>query len=205
MISVILAGGENRRFPSLKGFIEVGGATIIERTLDILRQTSEKTFICTNEPERYFSLGVPLIGDVVKSSGPLGGIVSAFTATDSEEILVTACDMPFIKPELIQYIIEKKGLQATVPVFNGRPEPLLAVYSRSALQTMVGELMKGQRSLTAMLGRLDVLYLEETWIRKIDPEGKSFFNINTPEDFEKAFSGKPKAPVQARRHQRKEV
>lgn len=193
MVSVILSGGENRRFPAPKGFIEVEGVRIIERTLTLLKRATGRVVISANEPEKYFYLGAPLIGDVVKSSGPIGGIISAFLGTGADEILVAACDMPFIRPDIIKYIMEKRGGQATVPVHNGEPEPLLAVYSRAAFGPMEGMARKGQRSLKEMLGGLAVRYIDEAEIRGMDPEGKSFVNINTPADFDRAFGKRREA------------
>jgi molybdopterin-guanine dinucleotide biosynthesis protein A len=95
--------------------------------------------------------------------------------------------MPLIKDRLISYIIDNRGGQATVPVFGGRPEPLLAVYSRAALRTMEAMLVQGERSLTGLIERLEVNYLDEPAIRKIDPEGESFMNINTVEDYNRAI------------------
>lgn len=195
MVSAILAGGENTRYPIPKGFIEVGGEKLIEKTLRLLRETTDSVLISTNTPERYFRLRVPLVGDVVKSSGPMAGIFSVFLATGADNVFFTACDMPFLKPGLVRYIIESHRGEATVPVFRGRPEPLAAVYSKAAARVMEEMLMKRQGSLTEMLSRLSVRVLEEAEWRKHDPEGMSFCNINTPEDYERAFGKRPEAMV----------
>lgn len=187
MISVILAGGENTRFPSLKALIKVRGESIIERNLRVLQRITGRAVISTNAPELYFRLGVPVIGDVIKSSGPMAGLFSTFLSAGAEELFATACDMPFIKERLIRYIIDNRGGQATVPVFGDRPEPLLAVYSRSAMRTMEAMLVQGERSLTGLIERLEVNYLDESAIRKIDPHGESFMNINTLEDYDRAI------------------
>lgn len=194
MVSAILAGGENRRFPSLKGFIEVEGSPIIVRNLALLRKVSERVVISTNQPERYFHLGAPMAGDVIRDSGPMGGIVSLFLATRAEELLISACDMPFIHIDIIKYIIKSRSGQATVPVIGGEPEPLLAVYTREASGVMERELREGQRSLRRMLNALDVTYIDEDRLRQIDPTGRSFVNINTPEDYERVF-GSQAAPL----------
>jgi molybdopterin-guanine dinucleotide biosynthesis protein A len=194
MISAILAGGENRRFPNLKGFIEVEGSPIIVRTLALLRKVSEQVVISTNHPERYFHLGAPMAGDVIKDSGPMGGIVSLFLATGANELFVSACDMPFIHIDIIKYIIKSRSGQATVPVIGGKPEPLLAVYTREAAGVMERDLRSGQRSLQRMFNELDVTYIDEDRLRPIDPSGRSFVNINTPEDYERVF-GSRAAPL----------
>lgn len=189
MVAAILTGGRNRRLPFLKGFIETGGKRLVESHLELLGGIAGKVVISANDPELYFHLGVPVIGDVVEPAGPMGGILSVLVCTGSPEIFVTACDMPFIKPELIRYIIENRAGQATVPVFGGRPEPLLAVYTQGVREAAEALLWEGRRALTGLLEQIKVNYIEEADVRRMDPEGRSFMNINTLTDFERAFSG----------------
>ena len=47
-----------------------------------------------------------------------------------------------------------------------------------------------KRSLRGFLRDCNVLYIQETDVRKIDAEGRSFVNINTMRDFEKETGGK---------------
>lgn len=192
MLSVILSGGENRRFPHTKGFIEIEGKRIIERNLEVFASIGLKSVISTNEPEKYFYLGVPLIGDVVRRAGPISGIYSAFTATGADEIFASACDMPFLKADVIKRIIADKGGDATVPMINGRPEPLLAVYSRRVLGKIEGMLSENDTSLQRLISECgDTRFVEESKLREIDPKAESFININTPEDYERVFNNKP--------------
>ncbi|MEJ2182847.1 MAG: molybdenum cofactor guanylyltransferase [Nitrospirota bacterium] len=187
MKGVILSGGRNSRFPYPKGFIEVEGESLLARNVALLRSLVGEVGISTNVPELHFPLGVPLFGDVIDDAGPLGGIFSAFLATGADALLVVACDMPFPNPELMRYIIRKTAGEATVPLWEGRPEPLLAVYTRKTLERMEACLRSGRRSLTGFLRILDVRYIEEPVVRRMDPAGESFVNINTPEDFERVF------------------
>jgi molybdopterin-guanine dinucleotide biosynthesis protein A len=185
MIGAILAGGANTRYPTPKTFIEVGGRPIIERTIELMQRAIGEVVISTNEPERYFRYGLPMVGDVIKGSGPMAGILSVFSATGAQEVFVAACDMPYIKEELVKYIIDSKGGMAAVPVFSGRPEPLLAVYDRRAVPVMETLLSEGNRSMGALIERLDARLLPEEDIRRIDPEGRSFENINTLGDYDR--------------------
>jgi len=193
MLAVVLAGGDNSRYPYPKGLIKMRGKTIIERHIEIFRSLGLTPHISTNSPGHYGFTGVSLIGDTVTRKGPMSGIVSVFDATGADELLVTACDMPFIMAEMIEYIISKRSGEATVPSPGGNPEPLLAVYTRSAAEKMRKCLTEGRGSIRNMLGRLDVRYITSTEINVIDPKGVSFLNINTPEDYERAF-GKTGGP-----------
>jgi len=207
MKALILAGGENKRLPVIKGFLEVKGRRIIESNIDLLKGIFDCVIISTNDPGLYFYLGVPMVGDIVKYKGPMTGILSALVTLKAPEVFVTACDMPFIKPQLIKYIVDKwvqskanashimhhasrnKGWDAAIPVFDGKSQPLLGIYSKRIIKNMEDEIKKGNRSLREFIKKLDVLYIAEEKVKAIDPEGKSFVNINTSEDYEEAMKG----------------
>lgn len=216
MDALILAGGENKRLPVLKGFLEVNGKRIIESNIELLSRIFDRVIISTDKPELYFPFGVLMLGDIInKYKGPMIGIFSALTVPGISDIFVTACDMPFLKSELITYIIDKykkaeqqinppfiKGgrwginnseqekWDAAIPIFAKRPQPLLGIYSKRVVEDMEEIIKQGKRSLRQFLHKMNVLYIEEEEVRSIDMEGRSFVNINTREDFQKEIGGK---------------
>lgn len=192
MTGTILAGGENKRIPVLKGHIEINGQRIIDSGVNLLKNFFDRVIISTNTPELYFYCGVPMIGDIIKQRGPAAGIFSVLSNT-GDDIFVTACDMPFIKPELVSMLVARCALReenwdAVIPVFEGRPQPLLGIYSKNIPGVIEKRLRKELRSLRDMLTELKVLYIKEEEVREVDPEGRSFVNINTMEDYEKVVS-----------------
>ena len=119
MDALILAGGENRRFFFHKGLAEIHGKRIIEITSSLLRKYFNKVWLSTNSPDKYFYLGLPMIGDIINFRGPLTGIFSALLSTGAPEVFVAACDMPFISDDMINLIKDSyKGQDAVIPVFQ---------------------------------------------------------------------------------------
>jgi molybdopterin-guanine dinucleotide biosynthesis protein A len=192
MDALILAGGENKRIPLLKGFLEIRDGRILEVSIQRLRKTFNRIILSTNTPEHYCYLGLPMVGDIVQVRGPMTGIFSVLSLPDVSEVFVTACDMPDINGILIEYIAGRwrSGYDAVIPVFNNGPQPLFGVYAKSIVRRMEEALHHGKRSLRGLLRDSSVLYIQETEVRKIDPEGRSFVNINTMQDFEKETGGK---------------
>jgi molybdopterin-guanine dinucleotide biosynthesis protein A len=191
MDALILAGGENKRFPVIKGFLEVDGKRVIESNIELLSKIFDRVIISANDPELYFYLGATMVGDVVEYRGPMTGILSALTIPEISEIFVTACDMPFINAMLIKYIVDKweKEYDAVIPIFDDKPQPLLGIYSKRIAKSMEQSIKNGDRSLREFLRGINVLYIKEEEVRNIDPEGRSFININTIEDFQKEIGG----------------
>jgi molybdopterin-guanine dinucleotide biosynthesis protein A len=192
MDALILAGGENRRMPLIKGFLEIRDGRIIEVTIQRLRKVFNRIIISTNTPEHYYYLGLPMVGDIIQVRGPMTGIFSVLSLPDISVVFVTACDMPDINGILIKYIAGRwrSEYDAVVPVFNNEPQPLLGVYAKSVVRRMEEALNHEKKSLRGFLRDSNVLYIQETDVRKIDPDGRSFVNINTMQDFEKETGGK---------------
>jgi molybdopterin-guanine dinucleotide biosynthesis protein A len=185
--ALILSGGENKRLPIIKGFLEIKGRKIIESNVVLLREIFDGVIISTNTPERYSYLGVPMIGDVINCRGPMTGILSALITLKEPEIFVTACDMPFIMPALIRYIIGRWAgrWEAVIPIFNGKPQPLLGIYSTKLMLNMEKSIRNRRKGLREFLNTRKVHYIEEEKVREIDQEGRSFVNINTIQDYER--------------------
>jgi molybdopterin-guanine dinucleotide biosynthesis protein A len=185
MDALILAGGENKRFPLIKGFLEINGKKIIESNTEFLNSIFDRVIISTNDPELYFYLGVLMVGDIMKYRGPMTGIFSVLAVPDVSDIFVIACDMPFLNAVFIKYIVERwsENLDAVIPIFYKKPQPLPGIYSKRTVRKLEEAIRQGKRSLREFLQEIEVLYIEEEVVRSIDREGRSFVNINTMDDY----------------------
>ncbi len=189
--AAILAGGENRRMPILKAFIEVEGQKIIERNLKIMKSIFSEIFIITNQPEAYSHLKTPLLGDIYDIRGPMTGIFTALLNSSNRWIFISACDMPFLSTKLIEYMASKRAdYDAVVPESpisegaQGGVEPLFAFYSKHLAASMEKAILSGNKSLRDFLNNKRVHYITSGEINKLDPDKKSFINLNTPEDID---------------------
>ena len=190
MDALILAGGENRRFLFHKGLAEIYGQRIIEITSSLLRKHFNKVWLSTNSPEIFFYLGLPMVGDMINLRGPMTGIFSALACTGAPEVFVAACDMPFISEKVITLIKNAyEGQDAVIPVFRGDPQPLIGMYS-NRIKDLMEERINGKRNaMRDLLHDIDVYYIQEQEVLTVDPEGRSFVNINTREDLQRATGG----------------
>jgi molybdenum cofactor guanylyltransferase len=187
MKALILAGGENKRIPVSKGFLEIQNKKIIERNIALLKGLFNQVMISTNTPEFYFYLGCPMVGDVLNDKGPMTGILSAFVSSEGSDLFVTACDMPYINAILIRYIAGKwdHRFDAVIPRYEQKTQPLFGIYSMRIAEKMEQSIKTGKRKLKDFLKEITVYYISEDEVRSIDPEGRSFVNINTIEDYKR--------------------
>ncbi|MGA1869189.1 MAG: molybdenum cofactor guanylyltransferase MobA [bacterium] len=189
MISgAILAGGYSKRFGSNKAFVEIKGKPLIERIIDIFIPIFDDIFIVSNSSEEYEFTGYPVVNDVLPIKGPLVGIYSALHASKYKYTFICACDMPFISPALIKYMIKKKeGYDIIVPgLKEGQLEPLHAIYSKSCIPFIKDKISIHEKKIISFYRDLSVYILKKDEIIPYDPQLLSFYNINTDEDFRKS-------------------
>jgi len=187
MTGVILAGGKNRRMGTDKAFLEIAGRPLIEHILRVLLERFEQTIIVTRNPERYRGLYAAVVTDALPIEGPLTGIYTGLLHARTERIFVTACDMPYLSPRLISYMEQQTGeFDAVVPLVSGLPEPLHAIYHRRILPVLLERLRCEERKISRVLDRIRVRFITEEEICHYDPNLRSFWNINTPEEYKEA-------------------
>ncbi len=184
---IVLAGGQSRRLGTDKAFVQIGGVSLIERVTNRIRQISDDVVIVTNNPENYRDLGFPLVGDVWPGMGALGGIYSGLRAIRHERALVVGCDMPFLDLRLLRFmILLAADYDVVIPRLDGLLEPLHTIYSRSCLVPIANLLQAGNRRIVDFLDQVRVRYVDQSEVGIFDPQGLSFFNVNTPEDLAQA-------------------
>ena len=119
--------------------------------------------------------------------GPLLGLYTGLSAMTTTHAVVVAVDMPFIRPALLSFLVEQPLTDAIlVPVVDGVPQVLLAVYPRSILPLVEGRLREGRRDPRSLLEVAPVKTVSEEELRRVDPQLRSFVNVNTPEELERA-------------------
>ncbi len=183
---VILSGGRNSRFGSNKAMAEINGVRIIDSITEKFRALFDEVIIVTNTPESYLYLNVTLTGDIYRDMGSLGGLFSGLTLAVHERVFVTACDMPFVNPAVIEYILNSShGYDAAVAKISGHYEPLLAVYGKKLLPIMEEQIKSGSYKIIDLYSRAKIRVISEESLRVYDPGLQSFININYPEDMKR--------------------
>jgi molybdopterin-guanine dinucleotide biosynthesis protein A len=127
------------------------------------------------------------VPDIKKGCGPLGGIHSGLSCSQDEYNFFFACDMPFLNQGLINYMIkESPEYDVTIPLSSRGYETLHAVYSRRCLPHIENLLREGNFKILDFFPDVKMKVIDEEIIKGFDPEGNSFFNVNTKEDYLKA-------------------
>jgi len=181
----VLVGGQSSRFGSDKALHLIEGRPLALTVADRVRSAAGSVTL-VGSPEKYTATGLPVIADSEPGLGPAGGLAAALTQRAARRILVVACDMPEIRVELLALLLEtaeRRQADVLMPVSpDGRDQPLCAVYAASAADAVERRIAAGDRKLSYVLADLVIERLKPEDYAAVDPGGRSFLNVNRPED-----------------------
>lgn len=172
-----------------KTLLPLAGRPLIEHVISTVEDLGDELIITTNKPESLAYLGLKMASDQAPTGGALQGLRTALGAAEHPQVLVVACDMPFLDRPLLEHLLDRfgEGVDVVVPR-NGRYfEPLHAVYRRrTVLAEIDASLAAKTFRLDSFFPRVNVLPIEDDELDRFDPKRLSFFNVNTPEDLQRA-------------------
>jgi molybdopterin-guanine dinucleotide biosynthesis protein A len=184
---VLLAGGKSRRMGFDKRFLKLDGETLLRRALSIYERLFTEILIVVAEPvPELGDLGHRIITDLIPNCASLGGLYTGLSMARGERIFVAACDMPFLNPAAIDYLVHLCEDDVVMPKLATGLQPMHAVYSKACLPYFRQMIEMHNLSVQEVLGNreLRVRLVPEEELRNVDPKLLSFLNLNTPEDAE---------------------
>jgi molybdopterin-guanine dinucleotide biosynthesis protein A len=175
----VLVGGNSSRMGQDKARLPFQGKTLVEHVTAAVAEAAGSVTL-VGAPERYQSLGLPMLADSLAGAGPLAGIHTSLSATTAAWNLIVACDMPGISASFLRSLMsaaESSAADCLLPAGpSGLPEPLCAVYHSRCLDLIGAALDRNVRKITDGLAGLRVAIwsvAESAWFR----------NVNTPEEW----------------------
>jgi molybdopterin-guanine dinucleotide biosynthesis protein A len=202
--AIVLAGGRSSRFGAPKLETEIDGVTLLEHVIRAVAVVASEIVVSlpadTSVPEPALgeipgNPGIRFVRDPEAYGGPLVGLAAALGAASGARSIVVGGDMPRLRPAVLEAMLDalepataapgQASPEAVVLTSDGEARPLPAAFRTDAAQRAVDETLRaGERSLRAMLTRLDVQELApETW-RALDPRGETLIDIDAPADLE---------------------
>jgi len=194
--SAVILTGETLENLNDKGTMLLDNKALIRHVIDIVNPIVDEVIIVTNTQERadkYAKL-LPKTTKIIitnqQTPNCLSETIAGFEAAQGKYTLLLPYDAPFINKKLAQFLIEVViGKTAAVPRNpDNEIEPLCAAYqTKVVLEIAKQTVTNGVEDLQTVIEKLQgVRYISMSVIKQIDPEGHSFFSINTPVDFKRA-------------------
>jgi molybdopterin-guanine dinucleotide biosynthesis protein A len=186
---VILSGGLNTRFNGEnKAFISVGGRRILDRLLDVFSVLFDEIILVTNHPESFLQWDLTIVTDIFDLRSSLTGIHTGLFYSNNPYAFFSACDTPFLKKELVEVLVKQieQKIDIIMPETANGFEPLCAIYSKRCLKPAEDHLKANKVKIQWAFRSNRIKNIPENQLRTVDPELRSFLNINTPEDLARA-------------------
>lgn len=188
--AVLVAGGRSRRMGLDKRFMKVGGVSVFERTLSLLRTIFAESIVVLAEPIAMLDVqGCPLAYDLLPNAGSLGGLYTGLMTASRPRVFAVACDMPFLDPDVIHCMLSRdETADVIVARLAGRFQPMHAVYSKRCVSFLQAMAQRQELRIQKLFQQeqLRTTILTEHDLQAFGPEFRSFLNINTPNDLARA-------------------
>jgi molybdenum cofactor guanylyltransferase len=182
----ILAGGKSTRMGTDKAFVEYDGRTLLARALDLARSVTPDVRIVGSSEK--FAPFAPVVEDIFRDCGPLGGIHAALRTSLTDLNVMLAVDTPFVSRAFLQYLISQAratpDATVVVPVSEKRRQPLCAVYRRGFAHAAENALRSGQNRIDRLFDLVETRTITEEELIGAGFSSGIFRNLNTPEELE---------------------
>lgn len=184
---VILSGGKSSRFGAIKGLYEFEGEPLVKRVINALGSLSDTIIVSvapgqSKEYRKVMGKPVRIVEDSEAYQGPLFGLKDAIMLAVDDVVMISACDMPFITPDLYKLMLDRLGTHdAVMPVLHGYHEPMIGVYRLPALRRAIKQAVaEAHTKLSSIVGYLNVLGISENELQQSGINLETLTNLNKP-------------------------
>jgi molybdenum cofactor guanylyltransferase len=189
LYGLVLAGGKSTRMKKDKSALDIHGKSQIAFAYELLTQYCDQVFVSIRKDQSQSELFKNYLqlydSDPFLNIGPLGGILSAMTQHPEADWLVLACDLPYVTPKTIKYLIEHRNREKVATAYiseeDDLPEPLCAIYEAHSLDQLIDYRKNNHICPRKFMMNTDVALVKQ-------PEKNSLINVNNPDDYRKAKS-----------------
>ena len=174
-----------------KGLLDLAGEPMVRRVVEGVSGVVDEAFVVVGSTEQRGGysdvLGdrAEVLVDAYGDGSPLVGAITGLRRAHGEYALITACDMPFVSPDVVRWLFAEAESHdgATFEWPNGWIEPFFSVYRVEPSLRIAGELFEeGNMRLRMILRRLpDVRNIPIGSLRERDPELLTLFDVDTAE------------------------
>ena len=182
---IILSGGQNTRMGGRnKAFLRLGDRYFLNWIIDTLSNVCCELILATREPYLYGEWNLKIVEDILQVRSPLSGLHVGLVNMQADYAFCTSCDTPLLKKEVVQALIDEiePRYDVIVPTSSTYYQPMCAIYSKRCIPFIEKQLNLGDLKADHLYEKIKLKEIPYERFEAIDPDLKSFFNANTPED-----------------------
>lgn len=174
-IAYVLAGGSSHRMKVDKLSLQIGGQSLLERTIATCEACFGQVKLVAGQSDRFSSLDYTVVPDSPRARGPMAGVIAALEDCETDSCFLTAADLFDLSTEVIESLVAQyRGQQYLGVMESNGLQPLCGIYHKSSLGVFY---QCAQNDEYSMAGALNALNSDGVAL----PSGQ-WRNINSPED-----------------------
>jgi len=190
--AIVLVGGQSSRMGQPKAALDFGGIPLLTRIVIELKRRFDEIVIVAAPVSagrpRIEIPGLKIVHDETAFAGPLDALRRGLDTLDHGVAFVCSCDLALLNSDVAMELIAMlDDFDAVIPEVDGKLQPLHAIYRKRCARAIETLAPSGEKRLTVASRSINARKVDEVELRKIDPELRSFFNVNTPEDYQRAL------------------
>lgn len=188
--AIILAGGKSSRMGCPKADLRFDGGTMLDYIVAEMMRVFDDLVVAVAEPKLFAweGYGARSIEDRVSYRGPVAALEHVLRKVEFDRAFVCSCDVPFVNGDLARRLCDMlSDDDVLIPRVDGKLQMLHAVYRKDCAKTLADMRKNGENRLHKIVNLVKARIVPEEEIRALDPDLLSFFNVNTPEDYQRAL------------------
>ena len=190
--AIVLMGGRSSRMGRPKAALDFGGVPMLTRIVSELKRLfAEIVVVAAPESEDSLQIDIPaikVVRDETAYQGPLDALRRGLDAVTNEIAFACSCDLPLLDSDVVAAIVAMLGeFDAAIPIIGEKLQPLHAAYRKRCAIALAALAMRGERRLIAIADAVNTRRISERDLKVIDPQLRSFFNVNTLDDYQRAL------------------
>lgn len=192
--SMVLAGGRSDRMGRSKPDLPWGDGSLLLHTVQVLLDCTHPVVVVARDDHQELPplhTESELIFDPRPGEGPLQAVEAGmrFVAGKCDAVFVAGCDLPFLDSTVVGRLFDLLGdRNAVIPILDGKPQPLCAIYSNKLLPKVTALVQRGERRAQALCELEGVRILTADELRALDPRQRFCRDVDTPEDYQRALA-----------------
>ncbi len=160
-----------------KGLCTVHNKPFISLLMHQLEKITD-TIKLVSSIEQYAVFGLEQLEDLIPDKGPVGGIYTALTHSETDDVIIVSCDVPLITSELLELLVEDRSDADVVQLATrSHTMPLVAKYKKKVAPVFLKKIQENQLRLTQVFKELKVKTIVVS-----EEQERQLQNINTPEE-----------------------
>jgi molybdopterin-guanine dinucleotide biosynthesis protein A len=200
LAAIILVGGRSSRMGRPKAWLDLAGRSLLARVVERVRPWAHDIVLVAAPGQDLPPLDDEAVGDTLPpltvvrdeqpGEGPLPALALGLGAAAAPWAVALGCDAPLVRAGILERLAEERAadLDAVIPSWGGRPQPLVALYRRTLGPRLATLVAAGERRLHAIVTLPRVRLVVAEALRALDPEGESFRSVNTPDEYAAAVA-----------------